>query len=126
MMKNGKISMDEAEELLDALSERRTDLAKIEQSPKSKPRFLRVLVNDKEDVVDVRVPLQLLRAGIKLGALIPGDAQAKITGALDEKGISLDLSNVDPKALDELVDALGDLSVNVGESNGAKVRVFCE
>jgi len=126
MMKNGKITMDEAEELLDALAQQGTAVAGTEQAAKGKPRYLRVLVHDKEDNVDVRVPLQLLRAGIKLGALIPGDAQAKVTGALGEKGINFDLGNMDPKAVEELIEAIGDLSVSVSETNGTNVRVFCE
>lgn len=131
MLKKGKISVAEAEELLEATetpTEAPTpDEAASAVAPKAQPKYLRVLVTGKEsgDHVDVRVPLQLLRAGIKLGALIPQEARGKITTALDEKGFNLDLTDINPETVEELIQAMGELAVNV-EDGEDKVRVFCE
>lgn len=123
MLKQGKISVSEAEELLDA-----TRVAPEAEAPalKAKPKYLRVAVNDKDDRVDVRIPLQLVRSGIKLGAFIPKDARAKMTHALGEKGIDFDFANLDPKSIEELIDGLADMSINVEEASGESVRIFCE
>jgi hypothetical protein len=131
MLKKGKISVAEAEGLLDAVEEPTGSMPSEEvgrdSTPKAKPKYLRVLVEETggKEHVDIRVPLQLLRAGIKLGALIPQDARGKVTAALGEKGFNLDLSDVNPETVEELIQAMGELSVNV-EDGEDKVRVFCE
>ena len=45
--------------------------------------------------------------------------------ALRDKGMSVDLGNIKPENLEELVDQLCDLTVDVDDKD-AKVRVFCE
>ncbi|HET6455103.1 MAG TPA: hypothetical protein VFI02_11920 [Armatimonadota bacterium] len=122
MLKNGKISVAEAEELLDATG----GTPQGEPARKAKPKYLRVLVHDNEDNVDIRIPLQLVRSGIKLGAFIPGHARERMTRSLHEKGVDFDLSNLDPKAVEELIDGLADMSIDVGEASGETVRIFCE
>ena len=70
--------------------------------------------------VNVRVPLALVKAGIKLKAVIPKNAQEK----MDEKGVNLDaLNELDE---DELMEALRDLKVNIDSDKGDTVRIFCE
>ena len=131
MLKKGKVSVAEAEELLDAVEEPTGSMPSeevgIDSTPKAKPKYLRVLVEETggKEHVDIRVPLQLLRAGIKLGGLIPQEARAKVTEALGEKGFNLDLSDIKPESVEELIQALGDLTVNV-EDGDEKVRIFCE
>ncbi len=132
MLKQGKINVSEAEELLDAVGELAGGEGPAEgQEPtapvaKEKPKYLRIAVEDKEDHVDVRVPMQLLRSGIKLGALIPQSARTKIGEALSEKGLNIDLANLTPEMIEELIEGMGELSVDVEEKGGAKVRIFCE
>jgi hypothetical protein len=88
------------------------------------PKYLRVVVQDpgKEggggDHVNIRVPLQLIRAGMKLGAVLPPEAMVKVGEALEDKGIKLDLRNLTPDTLDELIEALGDLTLEVTGDHG--------
>lgn len=130
MLAQEKINVDEAERLLAALEnlQHATNLSPVPLS-KGKSRYLRVTVDDKasgqDTQVDIRVPLQLLRAGIKLGSLIPKDARQKMDLAFDEKGFNLDLNNVKPENIEELIEGLSDLTVNVDDA-GTKVRIFCE
>ena len=134
MLKAGKISVDEAEQLLDALDQRpASDQAPAipAEAPSAgtgrKCRFLRVLVKGGgNETVDVRVPMQLLRAGVKLGALLPPEARSKVDCALGEKGINLDLSGLTPETVEEFVEGMSELSVNIVGDDGETVRVFCE
>ena len=134
MLKAGKVSVDEAEQLLDALDQRpASDQAPAipAEAPSAgtgrKCRFLRVLVQGgSNETVDVRVPMQLLRAGVKLGALMPPDARAKLDSALGEKGMHFDLANLTPETVEEFVEAMSELSVNIAGDDGETVRVFCE
>ena len=131
MLAAGTITADEAERLLAAL-----DSAN-DQGPKKNAKYLRVLVEADESktgnkgvtTVNVRVPMQLLRAGVRLAALIPQQAHDELDRALSSQGIPLTLSQIKPENLEELIDHLEDLTVDVvdtTEANPTKVRVFCE
>ncbi|MBM3956826.1 MAG: hypothetical protein FJ313_02095, partial [Gemmatimonadetes bacterium] len=84
-------------------------------------RYLRVRVEPNPEAgegargerVNVRVPLALLRAGMKLGSLIPHQAGDRVREALSEKGINFDLRNVTDEQIDRLIGALADLEVDV-------------
>jgi hypothetical protein len=77
------------------------------------------------ELVNVRVPMSLIRSGMKFTSLLPPEARDKVTGALGEKGINLDMRNMKPEDLDEIIEALEDLEVNV-VSDKEVVRVYVE
>ncbi|SRR6266567_602093 len=137
MLAAGKVTTDEAERLIAALEKEPTSGATANASdvPKAKPKYLRVMVEDAGSEgpinVNVRVPMQLLRAGVKLASLIPPQARDRLNVAMGEHGMMFDLSQVKPENIEELIDELQDLTVDVDENraNGekkTKVRVFCE
>ena len=78
--------------------------------------------------VNVRVPMQLLRAGVRLASLIPAQAHQQLDEAFSRHGVPLTLSQIKPENLEELIDHLDDLTVDVQGNEGktVKVRVFCE
>ncbi len=136
MLAAGKISADEAAKLLERLNRPAEpsgsggvdDRYEAHAGPagasgKPLPKYLRVTVNDAGSTqvkVNVRIPLSLVRAGVRLGALLPNDARE----ALRAKGIdAAKLSQLEP---DELIAALNDLTVDVNGPHGETVRVFCE
>lgn len=129
MLSKGKVSVEEAEKLLSAVSDSTSDQVYEKKSEGPGPKYLRVLVepapgNPESDRVNIRVPLKLIRAGLKLTALIPKQAHAKVNEALREKGMEIDFSQLKPEDLEEIVYQLNDLSVEV--EGKEKVRVFCE
>ena len=130
MLAEGKITVEEAEKLLSAISESPSEPEQ-KKKPDStkKPKYLRVLVepgpNQKNgERVNIRIPMKLLRAGIKLASLLPSDVQDKVDGHLKEKGIAWNLSQITEDNLEEIVDGLNDLTVDV--EGKEKVRIFCE
>ncbi|MGD0739052.1 MAG: hypothetical protein ABR957_05610 [Terracidiphilus sp.] len=143
MLAAGKITADEAEQLLAALEPDTTATAdafsgrfpdshpSAEPTVKTHAKYLRVLVeaNEKGEptTVNVRVPMQLLRAGVRLASLIPLQAHDELDATLRKHGIPLTLSQIKPENLEELIDHLEDLTVDVdAKEEKAKVRVFCE
>ncbi len=138
MLSSGRINADEAERLLAALETEKpqSSAAATAGGSKTAPKYLRVVVDAADHSsgegptkVNVRVPMQLLRAGVRLAGLIPSQALNKANDALREKGIPVDLSQIKPDNLEELVDQLQDLTVDVDtlERDGkVNVRVFCE
>jgi hypothetical protein len=135
MLSAGQINAEEAERLLAALENGPAggDSGPVDSRPKARPKYLRVLVEARDDPsgaptkVNVRVPMQLLRAGVKLASLIPVQARNQVNDALRGHGVQFDLSQLKPENLEELVDQLSDLTVDVdAPDKEAKVRVFCE
>lgn len=133
MLAEGKITADEAERLIDALEREQPESPPgATPRPKPRPKYLRVVVNSEDDSggdgpsrVNVRVPLQLLRAGVRLTSLIPPQALTQVNTKLHESGVPIDLTQLKPQQLEELIEHLDDLTVDVDEP-GTTVRVFCE
>ena len=67
----------------------------------------------------------LLRAGVKMAALLPRGVQAKVNEALTAQGLDLDIGNLKASNLEEFVNHLSEFTVDVESAEG-KVRVFCE
>jgi hypothetical protein len=89
------------------------------------PKFLFVkVVSVKGDNVNVKIPLSLVRAGLKLTALIPKPAADQINKTMAEKGMSFDLASVKPEDLEDLVDSMREMEINVDAQSGDTVRVY--
>ena len=148
MLAENKITAEEAERLLTALESNGTPAGagstasgpangSRPQSSKGKATYLRVLVEAEEGshgekgptTVNIRVPMQLLRAGVRLASLIPAQAHQHLDEALSSHGVPLTLSQIKPENLEELIDYLDDLTVDVASKErnaNVKVRVFSE
>ena len=129
LVAEGKISAAEAATLLDALGADRA-AAPGSAAPGGAPRYLRVVVEDPRGEhggkVNVRVPMNLIRAGVRLAAILPPGVHDQINKALKQNGLDLDVSKVRPEDLEEIVAHLGELTVDVDGNRGERVRVFCE
>lgn len=134
LLAEGKITADEADALLDALGssaeEPSSDVAippsdwPTGPSKSGTPKFMYVKVTGK-DTVDVKVPLALLRAGLKLTSLIPPQAMDQINESMGEHGMSIDFNNLKPEDIEELITSLREMEVNVHSADGDNVKVFC-
>ena len=135
MLAEKKITVDEAERLLAVAGndERKETSYTTANTTKNKvPKYLRVVVTpgpgstemDDVDKVNVRVPMNLIRAGMKLTSLIPPQASEKMNEAMREKGVDFDLRNMKPEDLEDLINALSDLEVDV--EGKTMVRVYTE
>ncbi len=87
MLDEGKVTVEEAEGLLDKLGESRggeeTGVGPVEKSRKA--RALRIVViEDGEEEVNISIPLKLVKM---FETLLPSKAKEK----LDEKGVNLDV-----------------------------------
>ncbi len=125
MVAEGTITPEDGEKLLSRLDPARTTTASAEpeldtRDRKSRPfKYLRVVVDGK-DKANVRIPIALIRTGIKLTALMPLSASEH----LSEHGI--DLSQFNNLDGDELMEAFRELRVVVDSGDGYTIRVFCE
>ncbi len=124
MLAEGKVAAGDAERLLSKLAGSAGGGSNGETTGpagSSLPKYLRVVVDGSDgNKVNIRVPLGLLRTGIKLSTMVPIMAGERL------KASGIDLSHLSSLSGDELIEELRDLKVDVDSPDGDKVRVFCE
>jgi hypothetical protein len=124
MLSSGTINVQEAEQLLRAVS----TPGQTGDEKKVEPRFFRILVNKparegkKAENVNIRVPMTVVRGGLRLGALVPGLLAKKKMHLAN--GSELDLSNLNYTDLEAMIKDIGELTVDV--DGDAQVRIRCE
>jgi len=132
MLATGKINADEADRLLGALQGEQPAAAATATQQKPAPKYLRVMVdaNEKDEGpvhINVRVPIMLLRAGVRLASLIPPSAQGRVNEELHKNGVNIDVSQIKPENLNEIIDHLSEFSVDIDQpQEGVKVKIFAE
>jgi hypothetical protein len=133
MLAAGKINADEADRLLGALQGEQPAAATTSAAPtKPAPKYLRVMVdaNEKDEGpvhINVRVPIMLLRAGVRLASLIPTSAQARVNEELHKNGVNFDVSQIKPENLNEIIDHLSEFSVDIDQkADDVKIKIFAE
>jgi hypothetical protein len=129
LLSSKKISTEEAERLMAAIEESppssRPDQTLV--IPRRRVRYLRIMADSATEKVDVRIPLFLLRAGMKLAGLLPRSARESVTSAFQDQGIDIDVGR--RADLESLIDGLADLDISAESSVPGKperVRIFCE
>lgn len=121
MLADGRIDADAAERLLGKLTGLDTQgVPEQGQLMPRAPRYLRIQGHAEGGKFDIRLPLALIRTGIKLEAMLPNGT----TDGLKEHGV--DLGEFAGMAAAELVQALGELAINVDGDDGEQVRIYCE
>ena len=95
MLAEGKIQVEEAERLLSLVWPEKPSIESGQPATENRPpaKYLRVCVEpggdsdeDNSERVNIRVPMALIRAGVKLTALIPRQAADSVSEELGEKG----------------------------------------
>ncbi len=147
LLAQGKITVDEATELLKAI--RDADAASADQARGSgsadRPTYIRIAVRKRRGAdagrrvhgwpgcmsaegpneVNIRVPMALVRNGLRLGAFVPGGADL-LSNALRERGFNIDsLSKITPEQLETMLREMGELTVDVDHGR-AEVRISAE
>ncbi len=145
MLAEGKITVDEASRLLQLVGERAKENEEAPASARperSQPKFLYVKVEPKEGAarsesaghepgwrdhgrVNVRVPLALVRAGMKLTALMPPHVAEDVNRAMKDNGMAFDVRNLKDEDIERLITALGESEIAV-ENDEATVHVYAQ
>ena len=119
MLQDGKVTVDEAEQLLGALSTDESPAYQVESADSELPKFLVVQISSGTDEVNVRVPVKLISLGVDLSKLNP-----QVAEALNE-AVPGTLNGLAGLKDNELRQALQGLSINIHDDEDS-VRVYCE
>jgi hypothetical protein len=132
LLAQGKITVDEADRLLKALTAHAPSDAPPEvEADAKKPRWLRINVhkpaNDhrREKDVNIRVPIAVVKGGMRLGALIAPLAGEHAARKMRERGFDLDLSKLDGPAFESLLKDMEEVNIEV-DNGKEQVRITCE
>lgn len=140
MLVDGKINVDEAQRLLTLvgpLGDEESKQEKASQKSKTLPRYIHVIVEPGPGVtrsdgeshahnkVNIRVPLNLIRAGMKFATLMPSDTADHVDKAFKEKGLSFDIKKLKDEDLQELISALEESEINV-DNDREMIRIYSE
>ena len=135
LVAQGKVTVDEADRLLRAMGAPAPETAAAAPAPEDaerpQPRWLRINVHktakegkhDKD--VNIRVPIAIVKSGMRLGALIPGLAGDQFAARMREKGLDVDFSKLDTAAVDNMLKELGDANIEI-DNGKSQVRITCE
>ena len=135
LLAQGKVTVDEADRLMKAVAapaaQGATPAAVAGAGERPKPRWVRINVfkqakegkQDKE--VNIRVPIAVIKSGMRLGAFIPGYVRDEMRQDLRDKGFDVDFSKLDAAALEAVLNDLGEANIHI-ESGRAHVRITCE
>ena len=133
LLAQGKVTVDDADRLLRAMAtdEPRRQEAAAPAADRPKLRFVRIAVHTRakdghhDKDVNIRVPIAIVKSGMRLGALIPGMAGEQVSARLRERGLDIDFSKLDAAAIEEMLKEMGDTNIEI-DSGRAQVRITCE
>jgi hypothetical protein len=142
MLQEGKITVDDAGRLINALTaDRRPETAAGDTATdgRERVRWIRINIqkpaNDtghKAKNVNIRVPIAIVRGGMRLGAIIGTFAGEKAARRMKAQGldidlakISSDLSQMNGPEFDEFLRSLNETNIEIDDGN-ATVRITAE
>jgi len=137
MVSQGKLTVDDAERLLKAMAEAGGATPTDGGTAPAPKRWLRINIHKPADEhrphakdVNIRVPMGVVRGGMRLGAIIATFAGEKAVRRMKVNGIDLDLaaingdlSKLHGPEFDAFVNALHDIDIDDGKS---RVRITSE
>jgi hypothetical protein len=140
LLAQGKTTVDEADRLLKALGAANAQAAgaTAEGPERPKPSWFRINIHKPANEhrqakdVNIRVPVSVMKGGMRLGAIIASFAGEKAARRMRERGIDLDLSaiNGDLSKLngpefEQFLRSLDDVNIDIDDGK-AQVRITCE
>ena len=142
LLAQGKITVDEAQHLLSALGAPPPgpDAAAGagDDADRPAPRWVRINIHKpakeghRPKDVNIRVPVSVMKGGIRLGAIIATFAGEKAARRMRERGIDLDLSTINGDLsklngpeFEQFLKSLDDVNIEIDDGK-AQVRITAE
>ena len=141
MLSQGKISVDEADRLLKAMSADPPvgNAAAAPSTDTTRARWIRINIHKpaigeahRPKDVNIRVPIAVVKGGMRLGALIGTFAGEKAARRMKAQGLDIDLAKINSDLsqmngpeFDEFLRSLNDTNIEIDDGK-AQVRITAE
>ena len=141
MLSQGKVSVDEADRLLKAISAEPPagTAAAVPSTDTTRARWIRINIHKpaKDEThrpkdVNIRVPIAVVKGGMRLGALIGTFAGEKAARRMKAQGLDIDLAKINSDLsqmngpeFDEFLRSLNDTNIEIDDGK-ALVRITAE
>ena len=142
LLAQGKITVDEADRLITALSaDRPAETAPADAATDGRPgvRWVRINIHKpakdeshRPKDVNIRVPIAVVKGGMRLGAIIATFAGEKAAQRMKDRGLDLDLSTINGDLsrmngveFDTFLKSLDDTNIEIDDGK-SQVRITCE
>lgn len=132
LLAHGKITVDEAQQLLGAIHPLSSEpSAAADEREQPKARWVRIAIHKdgknghRDKDVNIRVPISIVKNGMRLGALIPGLAGEQVAARMRERGLDVDFSKLDAASIESILKELGDSNIEI-DAGRAQVRITTE
>ena len=132
LLAQGRITVDEADQLLRAMKEpAEQPAAKTRTAETRTPRWMRITIEKAArdgrpaKTVTIRVPVAFARSGLRLGAMFPHVFGPKLKEEFRKQGIDFDFSKLDLGHIEPLLNDLGETTIDVNDGQ-AQIRIRCE
>jgi hypothetical protein len=135
LVAQGKITVDDAQQLLGAINAPAADAgapaAAADESEPPKPKWVRIAIHKtgregrRDKDVNIRVPISIVRSGMRLGSLIPGLAGEQVQARMRERGLDVDFSKLNAATIDSVIKDLGEANIEIDDGK-AQVRITTE
>lgn len=122
MLADGKISVDDAQRLLDKLQEVESRRPRDEgagEAARPRPKHLRIVLAGGDDELNLRIPLGLVRAGLALDSFLPSWAKSRVV-------VGSDFSDLIDLDKDYLRGNLDELDLTFDSGKGESLHIFAE
>lgn len=129
LLAEGKINSEEANRLLNAINSKPAD-EPLELKSRKLPRNLIVRVKAEKGTaidkdINIKIPILLLKAGIKVGSFLPKDAKDNFSHHFSHNGFDLDLNKIDASNIEEFIQALQENPIEF-KTDKEDIRIYCE
>ena len=143
LLAQGKITVDEADRLIKAVcADRPAETATADTATdggRQRVRWVRINIHKpaKDQThtpkdVNIRVPIAVVKGGMRLGAIIATFAGEKAAQRMKERGLDLDLSTINGDLsrmngteFDSFMKSLDDMNIEIDDGK-SQVRITCE
>jgi hypothetical protein len=142
LVAQGKITVDDAQLLLAAINAPAADAdvsgAAAGEQNRPKAKWVRIAIHKpgvegrRDKDVNIRVPVSVMRGGMRLGAIIGTFAGEKAARRMRERGMDIDLSKVNGDLsklngpeFEQFLKSLDDVNIEVDDGK-SQVRITCE
>jgi len=142
MLSQGKITVDEADRLIKAIcADQPAETATADTATDGQKRVRWFRINIRKPAkdsthrpkdVNIRVPVAVVKGGMRLGAIIATFAGEKAAQRMKDRGLDLDLSTINGDLsrmngaeFDTFLKSLDDMNIEIDDGK-SQVRITCE